>query len=207
MSLHHLRSLLLVALMGLCLSILLAHADDKLNPAPVINPAKPTVPVSLPVHTQPDWSALSPKQKEALTPLVNEWKGIDDIRKKKWVEIANRYEGMKPEEKFRVQERMRAWVKLTPEQRTIARENYIRSVALKAQQKTEQWKQYQLLSEADKERLASEKHKARLTNLQSSSLKPQNPISPLKVVSAPAKTTPVNPQAPNTALASEPMRQ
>ncbi|MEB0030023.1 DUF3106 domain-containing protein [Undibacterium sp. RTI2.1] len=147
---------------------------------------KPTVAqkaTSLPATplTRPSWQELSATQKIALAPLAPEWQRMSEQNKKKWLEIANKYAVMKPDEQVRVQERMRAWVKLTPEQRMQARENFARTTQINSEKKSEQWQQYQKLSEEEKKKLASEAVKKKsVTNLPSEAQRKAVPLAPIK---------------------------
>ena len=118
------------------LLFLLAHISTSAQPTATNSPKPIRIEAANQVETGPAWNTLTDTQKDALSPLENEWKNIDPNRKQKWVEIANRYQKLSPDEKARAQERMREWVKLTPEQRMQARENFARVSKIKSGQKT-----------------------------------------------------------------------
>ncbi|WP_373921667.1 DUF3106 domain-containing protein [Undibacterium cyanobacteriorum] len=123
------------------------------------------------------------EQKTALSALSAEWDNMDGLRQKKWLGIADKYSTMKPEEQKRVQERVAAWVKLSPEQRMLARENFTNTAKKSPEQKSAQWQQYQQLSDAEKQKLASEaKTKKSVTTIQPESKRTGIVLEPLKKV-------------------------
>ncbi|WMW79058.1 DUF3106 domain-containing protein [Undibacterium cyanobacteriorum] len=133
--------------------------------------------------TQIKWTNLTVEQKTALSALSAEWDNMDGLRQKKWLGIADKYSTMKPEEQKRVQERVAAWVKLSPEQRMLARENFTNTAKKSPEQKSAQWQQYQQLSDAEKQKLASEaKTKKSVTTIQPESKRTGIVLEPLKKV-------------------------
>jgi hypothetical protein len=97
-------------------------------------------------QAKPDWSELTPAQRNILAPLMEDWQEIDTVRRKKWIKIADSYPNLKPEQQQRLQTRMKDWAKLTPEQRRVAREKYNSIKKLPPAQRDEvkaQWEQYQ----------------------------------------------------------------
>lgn len=111
----------------------------------------------------PNWTQLTPQQRQILAPLQSEWDSLDDGRRNKWLRIADRYPRMPAEEQQRVQTRMKQWTDLTPEQRRKARERYQRLQNISPKQREglkEKWQEYENLPEAEKKRL-KERAKAR----------------------------------------------
>lgn len=127
------------------------------------------------------WSSLSIEQKQALNSLSKEWDSMDELHQKKWLGIAGKYSTMSVEDKTRVQQRVNDWVKLTPKQRMDVRENFTKSSNLTQEKKSEQWQQYQQLSDEEKKQLANEaKTKKSITNIQPESKRKDKHIEPLK---------------------------
>ena len=94
----------------------------------------------------PDWSELTPAQRNVLAPLKDHWTALDTPRRAKWVKVANNYPKMKPEQQQRLQAQMKDWAELTPEQRRVAREKYKTIKKLPPAQREQvkaQWQQYQ----------------------------------------------------------------
>lgn len=130
---------------------------------------------------KPYWVELTPSQRAILEPLQPEWASMGQLQRKKWIEIANKYSVLKPDEQARIQERMRDWVKLTPEQRMAVRENFARSTQVKPEKKSEQWQQYQQLSDEQKKQLAEAVQKKKtVTNLPSEAQRTAKPLAPIK---------------------------
>jgi len=147
---------------------------------------------------KPYWSDLNPAQQEALMPLAAEWDKQPRLPKKKWVDIANRFHTLTPDEQQRVHERMRDWIKLTPAQRTLARENYTRAKKIGVATRSEQWKQYQQLPEAQKRKLAAQevakKHLPIINSGNKGELPPLPPIKPGVILPPPmVQPTPAEP--------------
>lgn len=127
--------------------------------------AEPPTAVIIGTPPQPAWMQLSPPQKAALAPLVNEWEQMDNLHRKKWLGIADRFAGMKPDEQQRTQDRMREWVKLTPEQRSKVRDSYKDFKQLPPEQKQlvrQKWEAYANLPAEEKQRVRESGKSARL---------------------------------------------
>jgi hypothetical protein len=105
---------------------------------------------------RPYWPELTPAQRQALSPLSEDWERLDFQTKKKWVEIANRYPKMQPDEQARTRDRMREWALLTPEQRRVARDSYARIRAMPPEQRAEILRKYQELPDEKRQALATE---------------------------------------------------
>lgn len=124
--------------------------------APVGATTSPAVVVTPP---QPNWVALTPPQKFALSPLASDWDKLENYQRKKWLGIARRFPDLKPEEQQRLQERMRDWVRLTPAERATARENYKAYAKLPADKRQalqQKWQEYQSLPEDERQRLQAQ---------------------------------------------------
>jgi hypothetical protein len=161
------------------------QAQLQAQPQPQPHPAATTISKPAAMATiaagKPYWVELTPAQKTILAPLEAEWLSMGQLQRKKWMEIANRYSVLKPDEQARIQERMRDWVKLTPEQRMAVRENFARSTRVQAEKKSEQWQQYQQLSDEQKKELAAAAQKKKtVTNLPSEAQRTAKPIAPIK---------------------------
>jgi hypothetical protein len=102
----------------------------------------------------PNWNALTPAQKAALSPLQSEWPSIEASRRAKWLEIANRFPTMAPDERQRIRDRMSEWANLTPAERGRARQQFQESRQIPAPDRQAQWEAYQSLPEATRKELA-----------------------------------------------------
>jgi hypothetical protein len=130
-------------------------------------PAQPTIVIpdlhgfALVSEQGPRWMSLSAAQREALSPLEEDWPGIDASRKQKWLEIAARYPSLSASEKKRVQERMADWARLTPAQRGEARANFQQANRVVPQDRHAQWEAYKALPDTERSRLATQAAAAR----------------------------------------------
>ncbi|MBC7499638.1 MAG: DUF3106 domain-containing protein [Herminiimonas sp.] len=192
----------------------------QLSAPPAVAATRPVAPPGIsadkpstkPVITRPLWADLKPMQQQALAPLAGEWDRIDGLRKKKWLEVSSKFTEKTPDEQGRIQERMREWAKLTPEQRRVARDSYSRTKKLNPDQKSEQWQQYQQLSDEQKQKLAIDAAKSKpVANLPSALSKPKT-VAPIKSTPKPVLERSVTPQAttqsvlqPSPPLAAEPV--
>ncbi|MFZ5547559.1 MAG: DUF3106 domain-containing protein [Pseudomonadota bacterium] len=102
----------------------------------------------------PNWSQLSPSQKNALAPLQQDWDQLDAPRKQKWLEVASRFGTMSPQRQERVRERMNEWARLSPDQRNAARLNYQQSKQVSPQDRQARWEAYQQLPPEERAALA-----------------------------------------------------
>jgi hypothetical protein len=116
-------------------------------------PVKKSVPATA-APAKPDWSELTPAQKEALAPLASEWSTLDADRKAKWLRVAKRYRQLSPEGQARVQQRMAEFVKLTPEQRHNLRENFRKAYELPLDERRALIQKYKDLPPERKKELA-----------------------------------------------------
>jgi Protein of unknown function (DUF3106) len=110
------------------------------------------------VEARPEWSALSPSQREALKPLEREWATIDADRKQKWLAIAAKFPTMSAQERTRIQARMSDWTKLSPQERGVARQHFQTAKRAAPQDRTSQWAAYQALTADEKRTLAALSH-------------------------------------------------
>lgn len=127
-----------------------------------------------------------PEQKLALTPLQAEWANISETQKRKWLEVSKNFDKLRPHERAKLHSRMKEWVTLSPEQRAQARLNFSTAKTLSPEEKQKQWKAYQALSPADKQKLAANA-KDNTPNTAALANKPQNktlPISKLQPTTA-----------------------
>ncbi len=102
----------------------------------------------------PNWSQLSPQQREALAPLAGQWAAMPADNKRKWLEIADKYPQLSPEGKARMQARMAEFARLTPEQRRTARENFQRAYELPLESRESAVQQYKALPPDKKKELS-----------------------------------------------------
>ena len=105
------------------------------------------------------WTALTPAQQTALTPLMAAWPTLNSNQKNKWLALSNNYASLPAPEQSKLQERMSDWAKLSPQQRAQARLNFAENRALTngltSEQRSAQWQAYQLLSPQEKQALAA----------------------------------------------------
>lgn len=103
----------------------------------------------------PAWSALTPAQQSALSPLRKDWAQIDATRKQKWLEIAARFPSMPVEERQRIQERMKEWASMTPDERGRARMQFQEARQISPRQRQERWDAYMALPAEERRALAA----------------------------------------------------
>lgn len=139
----------------LATALLLPGIGQSRNAAPTAAPSDPRTPAGT-ARKNLSWSSLSPAQRLALQPLEPQWNSIEPIRREKWLTIANQFARMAPHEQERLQERMAEWARLTPQERRLARQIYAGTKRLPPEKKSEQWQQYQQLTEQEKQKLAKE---------------------------------------------------
>ena len=102
------------------------------------------------------WRDLNAKQQVILAPLAPDWDTMGSISKEKWLGIAKRYPKMKIAEQGKVRRRILEWAGLTVQERQGIRDKYRKLKALtfeRQQTLPEAWKQYQQLSETERELL------------------------------------------------------
>ncbi len=101
------------------------------------------------------WQALTPAQREALTPLERDWPGIDAPRKQKWLALAARFKTLAPDERARISARMSEWAKLTPAERGQARMRFEETRQLPATDRSARWQAYQALPVEQRQKFAA----------------------------------------------------
>lgn len=141
---------------ALLLSLLAAGAS-----APAARADAPPEMIRVSALAGPTWSALTPAQREALSPLASIWNRLDANRKRKWLRIAARYQKLSPAGKARMHARMPQLVGLTREQRITARKNLERAYSLSAERRRALTRSFQHLSDARKRQLAEWSRKRR----------------------------------------------
>lgn len=70
------------------------------------------------------WATLTPLQREALTPLAQQWDNLPEQQQNKLLGTTKSYSSLTPLQRERFQARLTEWSKLTPAQRQRAREKY-----------------------------------------------------------------------------------
>jgi len=116
----------------------------------------------------PSWSSLSTSQKETLSTLEEDWNTLSSEQKVKWIQLSNKYETLPDVERERLKSRMSDWAKLSTKDRRMARSNFIKSLDIPNEKKSEAWEAYQQLSPEEKKQLAdeaAEKNKTRKPSL------------------------------------------
>lgn len=115
-----------------------------------------SAPASAQSESEPAWNSLSPIQQRQLAPLRRDWSTIDAMRKQKWLSVAARLDKMPPEERDRVQQRMAEWARLPASERTRARQQFQEARQLSLDERQARWLEYQALSPAQRQELASQ---------------------------------------------------
>jgi hypothetical protein len=108
------------------------------------------------IPNNPSWSSLSVSQKETLSTLQEDWITLSGEQRTKWVQLANRYEKLPEAERERLKSRMSDWAKLSTNDRRVARANFIKSLDIPNEKKSEAWEAYQQLTPEEKKQLADE---------------------------------------------------
>lgn len=124
------------------------------RPAAVQAPSPAPSSLIVTLSDNPNWSALTPAQKAALSPLQREWPSIEPSRRAKWLEIANRFPSLAPAEQQRIRARMAEWANLSPAERGRARQQFQESRQIPAPDRQAQWEAYQSLPEQTRKELA-----------------------------------------------------
>ena len=108
------------------------------------------------IPNNPSWPSLSVSQKETLATLQEDWNTLSAEQRTKWVQLANRYEKLPEAERERLKSRMSDWAKLSTNDRRVARANFIKSLDIPNDKKSEAWEAYQQLTPEEKKQLADE---------------------------------------------------
>lgn len=103
--------------------------------------------------TGSSWQALTPIQRQALSPLGAQWAQLDDTSRQKWIKVASRFDTLSPQERQRLQERMKQWAALPPSERGEARLRFQQSRQLPSDERQQKWAAYQALSAEDRQDL------------------------------------------------------
>lgn len=106
--------------------------------------------------SNPSWYSLTNSQKETLASLQEDWSTLSVEQRSKWVQLANRYEKLPETDQERLKSRMSDWAKLSPNDRRLARANFIKSLDIPNDKKSEAWEAYQQLTPEEKKQLADE---------------------------------------------------
>lgn len=148
---HRLRVRWLVACAGTMAMLVgsMAQAQSPRVAAPASAPAKTRAEEGI------RWQALTAPQREALTPLAQEWSGIDATRKQKWITLAARFPTLGPDERARITARMSEWARLTPAERGQARLRFEEARQLPAPDRNARWQAYQALPADKRQQLAA----------------------------------------------------
>ena len=136
----------LVAAVGCCAGAALAA-----------NGAGATAPAAKADAGGPQWSELTPRHRQVLAPLANDWNGLDARSKERWIDVAGRFHKMPPDEQQRATQRMGEWAHMTVAQRIQAREVFQETRGLSKEEREARWKAYQALPEEKKRELAAKR--------------------------------------------------
>ncbi len=102
------------------------------------------------------WASLNKSQKETLATLEVDWNTLSSEQRSKWIQVSNKFESLPEADRERLKSRMADWAKLSSQDRRIARANYIKSLDIPNDKKSEAWEAYQQLSPEEKKQLADE---------------------------------------------------
>ena len=177
------------------------------SPADASTPVQPSPPNSqatLHQTTGSAWQRLSPRQKQALTPLATEWHELTLQQQLKWLNLAKNFDHLSDEEQLTLHGRMREWAALSPRQRSQARFHFSSTQSLPIEDKRAQWAAYKALSEQEKRKLSSGpkapiKSAARSIAPASSRLV-RPPLLPVNATPAVLRVAPARPIHPKTLL-------
>lgn len=114
--------------------------------------AAPAPTVAAPVKR---WQKLSERQKQALSPLREQWDGLPAQQRNKWLSIADTFLQLTDEEQMTMHGRMNAWARLSAKERNAARFNFNSTQSLAIDDKRAQWEAYQALPDQEKQQLSS----------------------------------------------------
>lgn len=109
------------------------------------------------------WNALSTEQKAALKPLSSLWATLNGEQQRKWMALAQNFNRMSANERATLQSRMTEWARLSPAERTQARLNFGEVRRVPADEKRAKWEEYQALPAEERERLAKDRPKPRVS--------------------------------------------
>lgn len=151
-------------LSSLCITQSLAQspAPADANPAPaapllvtgdVTSASSPAMPSPPPVLKR--WQKLSERQKQALSPLRDQWDTLTVQQRTKWLSISDTFLQLSDEEQLTMHGRMSEWARLSPKDRNAARFNFNSTRSLLIDDKRAQWEAYQSLPAQDKQQLSS----------------------------------------------------
>ena len=102
------------------------------------------------------WASLNKSQKETLATLEVDWNTLSSEQRSKWIQVSNKFESLPEADRERLKSRMADWAKLSTQDRRVARANYIKSLDIPNDKKSEAWEAYQQLSPEEKKQLADE---------------------------------------------------
>lgn len=107
---------------------------------------------------QSDWPALTPRERQILAPLEQQWGSMGEERQRRWLALAATYDGLTPAEQGRIRQRMTEWAALSAREREQARERYRSLRAIPPERREilrDKWEQYQSLTPEEKQRIRS----------------------------------------------------
>lgn len=104
------------------------------------------------------WEGLSPRERQILAPLAQQWGAMDDERRRRWLRVADTYDGLTPAEQDRIRQRMTDWAALSAQDREQARARYRSLRAIPAERREtlrDKWDEYQSLTPEERQRIRS----------------------------------------------------
>lgn len=124
--------------------------------------AEPATTATAPTKTTgqpgPAWAALTPLQRQALSPLSTTWDSLSTGQQRKWLEVSRNYPALTVVDQVKMHGRMTEWVALSARERSAARLNFAATTEiakeLSPQEKKAKWDAYQALSLDERKKLA-----------------------------------------------------
>lgn len=92
-----------------------------------------------------EWSTLSGKQQELLSPLKNDWDDMTNAQRERWLKVGRKYESEPAERQAVMRERVSTWSKMSPKDKAAARENYKALKEKRQGERNSSWNSYQSL--------------------------------------------------------------
>lgn len=146
----------LIAAVGIAVSVARSRGDAQVYPAPTLPPLTVVQP------TGSRWQDLTEVQKQVLLPLAGIWDTLNSAHKGKWIALTQSYATRSPDEQKKMQSRMLEWAALSQSQRERARLNFAETKKISPSARAADWETYQNLSAEEKQQLAA-KAKAKPT--------------------------------------------
>lgn len=109
-----------------------------------------------------DWSKLSAKQQELLSPLQNDWNSMTNAQQERWLKVGRKYENEPAERQAIMRERVSTWSELSPREKAAARENYKALKEKRQGERNSSWNSYQSLDKKQRDEFKGKSNKPSL---------------------------------------------